>query len=112
MAIWIDYILDVLAGSPAEIDQVSERLNKLSRNSQGGLSASSGTPWMMLKTFLQQLLTFKTDQDLRFLHSGGQQGTAVHPRIQKVPGIVNSHLVEVSEAFPRAVFLTEYYEMQ
>ncbi len=104
--------MDVLAGSPAEIDQVSERLNKPSRELATWVASKFGDPVDDVEDFLQQLLTLKTDQDLRFLHSEINKARRFTLAFKKYSGIVNSHLVEVSEAFPRAVFLIEYYDMQ
>jgi hypothetical protein len=111
VANWIDYILDVLAGSPAEIDQISERLNKPSRDLATWVAGKFGDPMNEVEKFLQELLKFKTVKDLSFLekHNTARRFSLLFKRYS---GIVNSHLAEVSEAFPRAVFLLEHFDMQ
>jgi hypothetical protein len=111
LANWIDYILDVLADSPAEVGQISERLNSPSRELAAWVAGKFGGSTNEVDEFLQNLLKFKAVKDLSFL---GKANTARRFSLlfKRYSGIVDSHLAEVSEAFPRAVFLLEYFDMQ
>lgn len=113
MSNWIDYNLDVLAGSPAEINQIAERLNQPSSELANWIAERDGQPVSAVGEGLKELLGFKAVRNLGYVSNDVNKarrfGLAFKSRSY---GIVNSHLVEVSEAFPKAVFLLEYFDMQ
>jgi hypothetical protein len=112
MSNWIDYNLDVLAGSPAEINQIAERLNQPSFALSGWVAQRSGQP-LGVQEDLKQLLEFKTVKNLGYVHDEVNKARRFTLAFKdKHYGIVGSHLFEVSEAFPTAIFLLEYHDMQ
>jgi hypothetical protein len=113
MANWIDYNLDVLAGSPAEINQIAERLNQPSLELANWTAERDGQPVNEVAEGLKELVEFKTVKNLGYVNSDINKARRFSLEFKdRHYGIVNSHLVEVSEAFPTAIFLLEYCDMQ
>ena len=65
---WIDYSLDVLAGSPAEINQIAERLNQPSLELANWIAQRDGQPVNAVGEALKALLEFKTVKNLGYVH--------------------------------------------
>lgn len=113
MSNWIDYNLDVLAGSPGEINQIAKRLNQPSSELAAWVAQRNGQTLIAVQEDLKELLEFKTVKNLGSVvpevNKARQFSLAFKDRSY---GVVNSHLIEVSEAFPKAIFLLEYFDMQ
>jgi hypothetical protein len=113
MSNWIDYHLDVLANSPAEINQIAERLNQPSLELAGWIAQRSGQSVSESAERLKELLEFKTVENLGDVDNDVNKARRFSLDFNdKYYGIVDSHLTEVSRAFPAAVFLLEYFDMQ
>jgi hypothetical protein len=113
MSNWIDYNLDVLAMSPAEISQIAERLNQPSLELVTWIAQRGGQPVSEVAEGLKELLEFKTVKNLGYVHNDVNKARRFRLEFKdKYYGIVDSHLIEVSRAFPVAVFLLEYFDTQ
>jgi hypothetical protein len=113
MSNWIDYKLDVLAGSPAEINQIAERLNQPSLELASWIAQRDGQPVSDVAEGLKRLIEFKTVKNLGYVSNDVNKARRFSLAFKsRYYGIVDSHLVEVSEAFPKAIFLLEYFDMQ
>lgn len=113
MSNWIDYNLDVLASSPAEINQIAERLNQPSFALASWTAQRDGQPVSEVAEGLKELLEFKTVKNLGYVHSDVNKARRFSLEFKdRYYGIVDSHLIEVSRAFPEAVFLLEYFDTQ
>jgi len=110
---WIDYNLDVLAGSPAEINQIADRLNQPSLELANWIAQRDGQPVSAVGEGLKELLEFKTVKNLGYVHHDVNKARRFSLEFKdKFYGIVDSHLTEVSRAFPAAIFLLEYFDTQ
>ena len=112
MSNWIDYHLDVLASSPAEINQIAERLNRPSLELANWVAQTFGQPVGEVVENLKDLLAFKTVRNLGYIDNTVNKARTFSISFRKSIGIVRSHLSEVSEAFPTAIFLLTDYDMQ
>ena len=113
MSNWIDYKLDVLAGSPAEISQIAERLNQPSLELVTWIAQRDGEPVSEVAEGLKELFEFKAVKNLGYVSNDVNKARRFSLAFKsRSYGIVNSHLVEISEAFPKAIFLLEYFDMQ
>ena len=113
MSNWIHYDLDILANSPAEINQIAERLNQPSPELAGWIAQRDGQPANEIAEGLKELLDFKTVQKLGDVGSDLNRARRFSLMFKcRYYGIVDSHLSEISEAFPTVVFLLEYRDAQ
>jgi len=113
MSNWIDYTLDVLAINPAEMNQVAERLTRPSPELAGWVAQRSGQPVDEVAEGLKELLEFKNARNLGSANSALNKARRFDLEFKdKWYGIANNHLFEVSEEFPKAVFLLEYHDGQ
>jgi len=113
MSNWIDYDLDVLASNPDEINQIAARLNQPSLELAYWAAKRFGQPVGEVAEGLKELLAFKTVRNLGYLDNAVNKARRFSISFKdKYSGVVKSHLSEVSEAFPTAIFLVTYYDMQ
>ncbi len=113
MSNWIDYSLDVLAGSPAEINQIAERLNQPLLELAGWIARRDGQQANEVTEALKELLEFKTVKNLGHVHNDVNKARRFSLEFKdRHYGIVDSHLIELSEAFPNTIFLLEYWDTQ
>jgi hypothetical protein len=111
MSNWIDYNLDVLAGSPAEINQIAEGLNQPSLELANWIAQRDGQAVSEVAEGLKELLEFKTVKNLGYVHQDINKARWFSLEFKdKFYGIVDSHLTEVSGAFPAAIFLLEHFD--
>ena len=111
MSNWIDYRIDVLASSPDEINQIAERLNQPSLELAVWIAQRGGQPVNEIVEFLKGLLEFKTERNLGHVHPDVNKARRFSLEFtDRHSGIVDSHLIELSEAFPTAIFLIEYFD--
>jgi len=110
---WIDYKLDVLANSPAEINQIAERLNQPSAELSSWVAKESGQSADEVAARLRDLLKVKTVCNLGYIRDEVNKARRFSLEFKdRSIGIVKSHLAEVSESFPAAIFLIEYWDQQ
>jgi len=113
MSNWIDYNLDVLAGSTAEINQIAERLNQPSPELVNWIAERDGQQADEVTEGLKELLKFKAVRNLGYVSNDVNKARRFSLSFKdKHYGIVDSHLVDISEAFPNVIFLLEYSDIQ
>jgi len=113
MSNWIDYDVDVLTSNPAEINQIAVRLNQPSLELINWVAQKFSQPVREVAEGLKELLEFKTVLNLGYLDNAVNKARRFSISFKnKYSGVVKSHLSEVSEAFPTAIFLVTYYDMQ
>jgi len=104
----IDCQLDVLASNPYEMDLIAEMLNKPSQELAIWIAEWFKQPVDHVADGLKRLLEFKAVKSLgsdNTVNKARRFGIAIK---DEDIGCVRSHLLEVSRAFPAAVFLLEY----
>jgi hypothetical protein len=112
MSNWIDYELDVLAGSPEEINQIAERLKQPSTKLLDFLAKKFGQPVSEITEGLKELFEFEATKNLGYVDPSVNQARRFSLSFKsRSYGIVNSHLYEISAEFPSAVFLLTYRDM-
>jgi hypothetical protein len=112
MSNWIDYELDVLAGSPAEINQIAERLKQPSTDLVTWAAEKFGQPVSDITEDLKELLHFEAKRNLGYVDPSVNQARRFSLSFKsRSYGLVNSHLYEISAEFPSAVFLLTYRDM-
>lgn len=113
MSNWIDYNLDVLAGSTAEINQIAERLNQPSPELVNWIAERDSQQADEVTEGLKQLLKFKAVRNLGYVSNDVNKARRFSLSFKdRHYGIVDSHLAEILEAFPNAIFLLEYSDIQ
>ncbi len=109
MSNWVDYTLDVLASSPAEINRIADRLNQPSLELAAWAARRSGQPVAEVAANLKELLEFKTVQNLGCLNNDVNKARRFSLELKdRYYGIASSHVFEVSKEYPKAVFLLKY----
>jgi hypothetical protein len=110
MAFLVFYDLDVLASNPTEINQIAERLKQPSAELVNWRAEESRQPLSEIAANLKKLVEFEAihgpghiDDSLNKARSF--RNVLLH---EKWMGIVDSHLFEVSEAFPSAIFMLDW----
>ena len=113
MSNWINYNLDVLAGSAPEIYQIAKRLNQPSSELANRIARRDGQQLNEVTERLKELLDFKTVRNLGYVANEINKARRFSLSFKdRHYGIVDSHLTEVSRAFPAAIFLLEYFDTQ
>lgn len=109
----INYNIDVLARSPAEINQIAERLNQPSFELASWIARRDGQQLNEVTEGLDQLLEFKATRNLGYVANEINKARRFSLSFKdRHYGIVDSHLAEISEAFPNAIFLLECSDIQ
>jgi len=99
--------------SPAEISQIAERINQPSLELVTWIAQRDGQPVSEVAEGLKELLEFKTVKNLGYVHQDVNKARRFSLSFKdRHYGIIDSHLAEVSEAFPKGIFLLEYFDMQ
>ena len=112
MSNWIDYRLDVLASSPEEINRIAPRLKRPSSKLVDWVAERFHQPPSEAATGLAKLVSFEPVENLFYVHESVTKARRFHNTFTQCSGIVKSHLFEVSEEFPMAVFLLERSDIQ
>lgn len=112
MSNWIDYRLDVLASSPKEINQIAARLKQPSSKLVDWVAERFHQQPSEAAAGLAELVSFEPVENLFYVHESVNKARRFHNSFRRWSGIVKSHLFEVSEEFPTAVFLLEHFDMQ
>jgi hypothetical protein len=111
MSNWIDYNLDVLASNPNEMSHIAERLNESSQELTNWIAQRFGQDVSEVAEGLRQLLQFKAVENLGSVDNGVSKARRFSLSFKdRHYGIIDSHLFEVSQAFPAAIFLLEYWD--
>jgi hypothetical protein len=113
MSNWIEYDIDVLASSPSELNHISERLKKPSQELADWVAQKLGKEVTEVAENLKQLLEFEEVENLGYIDNAVNKARRFSIEFKdRHYGIVQSHLFEVSEAFPTAIFLLDYRNME
>jgi hypothetical protein len=113
MSYWIDYYIDVLASSASEMKRIAERLKKPSQELADWIAQQFGEDVSGIAENLKDLLEFKAVKNLDYTENAANKARRFSIEFKDWHcGIVLSHLFEVSEAFPKAIFLLEYCDPQ
>jgi hypothetical protein len=113
MANWLYYDLDVLASNQTEMKQIAERLNQPSPELASWLAEKWSQPVSEVTEDLKELIAFKATKNLGYVDPDVNQARRFRASFStKCRGIIRSHLFEVSEIFPTAILLLEYFDPQ
>ena len=109
----IDYSLVVLAASPEEINRIASRLKQPSSELLDWIANRDNREPGEIVESLTELVSFEPVTNLFCIHESVNKARRFENSFKdRFTGIVNSHIFEVSAAFPHAVFLLEYRDMQ
>jgi hypothetical protein len=112
MSNWIDYNIDVLAGSPIEINRIADRLKRPSNKLVGWVAGRDGESAAKITEGLKKLFDFEATKNLGYVDPVVNQARRFHLSFRsKSYGIVDSHLFEISAEFPSSIFLLTYRDM-
>jgi hypothetical protein len=113
MSNWLDYDVEILASSPSQMNEIAERLKQPSTKLADFWANESGRPVKEITEGLRDLLTFKAAENLRYAEAGVHKASRFSLSFKdRNHGLVDGHLLEVSEDFPFAIFLLAYCDMQ
>ena len=112
MANVIDYVLDVLATSPEEINRIAARLKQPSSELLDWFAKRGNCEPGEIAQSVSELVSFEPVENLFDLGESVNKARRFTNSFRKFTGTVNSHIFEVSAEFPHAVFLLEDYDMQ
>ena len=111
MANYLTYDLEVLANSSAEINQIAERLKQPSTELVNWVAEKYGKSVKEIAENLRELVAFEATRDAIATgdpEDGPQmRNFEVSFKNNGASGLVDSHLFEVSKAFPKPVLLLE-----
>src|SRR6516162_2404789 len=108
----IDYILDVLATSPEEINRIATRLEQPSSELLDWVAKGGNRKPDEIAQSLAELVSFVPVRDLFDLGEAVNKARRFENSFRRFTGTVDSHIFEVSTEFPNSVFLLEYRDMQ
>jgi hypothetical protein len=111
MSNWIHYNVDVLASNPREINLIAERIKEPSDELVSRFAEVCDGDVETVANNLRKLVEFNATKNLGYIQVNKAREFHIASK-DKYSAIVWSHLIEVSEAFPRAIFLLEYFDMQ
>lgn len=111
MSNWIDFYLDVLATSPDELQQVQAALQEPSTKLLAWEAGRWGQRVEDIAADVKNLVSFTPAQNTA---SGDPTKTRrfINTFKETFSGLVKSHIHFVSEQFPNAIFLLEYWNLQ
>jgi hypothetical protein len=113
MSNWLDCEVEVLESDPHEINQIAERLKRPSSELVNWIAEQFGRSLSEDIEGLRKLVQFEAVQNLGYVHPSVNKARRFRLSFKdRFTGIVRSHLGEVSQAFPEAIFLIEYRDMQ
>lgn len=109
MSTWIDFRVDVLAGSPAEINAIEAELQEPCADLLTWVASRRNETPDAIAADLKTLVCFQPTENL-----GRTSRARGFTNLFKSYswGIVMSHISFVSEHFPSAVFLLHYWDLQ
>jgi hypothetical protein len=108
----IDYILDVLATSPEEINRIATRLEQPSSELLDWVAKGGNRKPDEIAQSLAELVRFEPVRDLFYLGDAFNKARRFENSCKtRFASIVKSHVFEIATEFPNAVFLLEYRDM-
>lgn len=111
MSNWIDTRLDVLASSPEEINQIETALQEPCQELLAWVAQKWGGDPKEIASDVKALVAFKPKCNLGYVDPAINKARRFESEWKdKFWGVVWSHVYFVSEAFPEAIFLGEYFD--
>ncbi len=111
MANIIEYRVEVLASSPDEINRIAARLKEPSKALVDWVAERWGQQDRRdLAENLRSLVAFKPVENLFYVHDSVNKARRFRNSFKRWSGIVDSHLFEISEEFPTALFMVLYFD--
>jgi len=111
MANVIDYLVDVLATSPEEINRIAARLKVASDKLVDWVAQQFKQDRNETAETLPALVGFEPVKNLFDVSESVNKARKFRNSFQRSVGVVNSHLYEVSKEFAAALFLVEYFDL-
>lgn len=109
----IDYVLDVLATSPEEINRIAVRLKQPSTKLLDWAGKQHNCKPDEIVQFVTELVSFEPTKNLFYVHESVNKSRRFSNHFKsRHTGIVDSHMFLVSQEFPNAVFLLEHFDIQ
>ena len=91
MSNWIDYDLDALAGSPAEINQIEKRLQQPSAELVAWVAEKFGEPSSDVAHNLKELVGFKAVRNLGYVNPDSNQAGLERISVSHILAHVSRH---------------------
>ncbi len=109
MANIIEYRVDVLATSPDEINRIGARLKEPSKGLVDWVAERFQQERTELEEGMRSLVAFEPMANLFAQHESLNKARRFQNSFKRWVGIVDSHLFEISEDFPAALFMVEFF---
>jgi hypothetical protein len=111
MSNWVDMQLDVLASSPEEINKIEAALQQPSEELLTWAAKRSGEDPKEITAEVKAIVTLTPTRNLGHLDPSVNKARRFENEWKdRFWGLVWSHVYFVSEAFPEAIFLGEYFD--
>jgi hypothetical protein len=109
----VHYELDVLASAPTEINLIARSLKHVSAKLIQSVTESSGKTVSEIAEALHDIVWFEVVCNLGFLDPSVNKARRFRTHsINRHRGIIESHVLEVPEAFPAAVFWLTFRDLK
>ena len=113
MSNWIDVTLDVLALSPDEINKIEAALQQPCERLLKWVAQRDGEDPEEIAAPLKALVNFKPIRNLIYTEPSASKARRFENSFKdRCTGIIWSHVYFVSQDFPAAIFLAEYWNIQ
>jgi hypothetical protein len=113
MSNWIDVHLDVLASTPAEINEIETALRHPCADLIVWRAKLSGMEPTDIAEHVKEVVAFRAIKNLRCVDTSVNKARRFESSWSvKYWGLVWSHVYFVSRDFPKAIFLAEYWDEQ
>jgi hypothetical protein len=113
MSNWVDFDLDVLAGNPTEINQIEAALQEPCDELLCWFAGRVNKNPEEVAADAKEIVSLKPDSNLGYIDASVNKARRFRNFFKdRGWGIVMSHIVLVSEQFPTAIFLLEYWDYQ
>jgi hypothetical protein len=110
MSNWVVFKLDVLAGNPAEINQIEAALQDPCDKLIRCAADRTDEPWDEIAATVKKLVSFKPDRNLGYVDPSVNKARRFKNSFKdRCWGIVMGHIGLVSKQFPTAIFLIHYH---
>jgi hypothetical protein len=107
----IDFYLDVLASSPDELRQIGSALQEPSTKLLAWEARRWGQRVEDISADVKDLVSFKPAQSIGYVDPTRAR-RFINSSKERFQGLVKTHVHIVSEPFPKAIFLLEYWNLQ
>lgn len=113
MSNWVGFRLDVLAGSPAEINQIEAALQEPCDELFCWFAGHVNKRPEEVAADVKEIVSFKPDSNLGYIDPSVNKARRFKNSFKdRFSGTVMSHIDFVSKQFPTAIFLLEYCDDQ